>query len=76
MSKVIYGTTEPATTGAVIARLNELGLSPRNKKEAWVIFLAGQVLAVVTKKRKPVYAAGYKRMSAVGRTLQKLCRPS
>jgi hypothetical protein len=76
VKKIIYGTTEPASPDRVMARLNELGLNARNKKEAWCIFLAGHVLAVVSKDGKPTYAAGYKRMSAVGKSLQKLCRPS
>lgn len=75
--KVIYGTTEPASTEAVLARLREVGLTDKKeRKQAWDTFLAGQVLATLTKKGRATYAAGFKKGSSVGRTLQKLCRPS
>lgn len=75
MSKVIYGTTGLATPRAVAERLSEMNLSPKGKKDAWSAFLAGQVFAVVNKHGDRYYS-GFTKSSAVGRTLQKLCRPS
>lgn len=74
---MIYGTTEPATVEAIALRFAELGLTEKSDRdESWDVFTAGQVLAVVKDKGKPpTYIAAFKRASAVGRTLQKLCRP-
>jgi hypothetical protein len=75
MSKVIYGTTETATPASVDRRLDELKLSAGGKKAAWGAFLSGQVFAVVYRHGSRYYA-GFTKGSSVGRTIQKLCRPS
>lgn len=81
MSKaVVFATTVKHTRGNRRVRLIDCGLLPAEPEEwdgAQQILDAGQVLVIVDDKSGvPVYIAGFKKMSAVGKAFQKLCRPT
>lgn len=81
MSKpVVFATAVKHTPNSRRERLLDCGLIPVEPDEwegANQILDAGQVLVVVDDKAGvPVYIAGFKKMSAIGKAFQKLCRPT
>lgn len=81
MSKaVVFSTETKDTPNNRRERLLDCGMIPVEPEEweaAQQILDAGQLLVIVDDKGGvPVYIAGFKKMSAIGKAFQKLCRPT